>query len=51
MKISKIQINGFGNLHDKTLEFSDGINLIHGQNEAGKSTLVYFIKSMFYRCQ
>lgn len=48
MKINKIQINGFGNLHDKNIEFLDGINLIHGQNEAGKSTLVYFIKSMFY---
>ena len=48
MKINKVQINGFGNLCDKNIEFTDGINLIHGNNEAGKSTLVYFIKSMFY---
>lgn len=48
MKISKVQINGFGNLADRNLEFSDGINVIHGNNEAGKSTLSYFIKSMFY---
>ena len=38
----------FGNIVNKNIEFSDGINLIHGDNEAGKSTLVYFIKSMFY---
>lgn len=48
MKISKIQINGFGNLLNKNVEFSDGINLIRGENESGKSTLVYFIKSMLY---
>lgn len=48
MKINKIQINGFGNLANKNIEFSDNINLIHGDNEAGKSTMVYFIKSMFY---
>ena len=48
MKINKVQINGFGNLSDRTIEFDDGINLIQGKNETGKSTLVYFIKSMFY---
>ena len=30
------------------MEFHDGINLICGKNETGKSTLVYFVKSMFY---
>lgn len=48
MKINKIQINGFGKVANKTMEFSDGINLIHGNNESGKSTTVHFIKSMFY---
>ncbi len=48
MKINKIQINGFGNVANKTMDFSDGINLIHGTNESGKSTTVHFIKSMFY---
>lgn len=48
MKINKIQINGFGKVANKTMDFSDGINLIHGNNESGKSTTVYFIKSMFY---
>ncbi len=48
MKIRKVQINGFGNIENKTIDFSDGINLIYGENEAGKSTLVNFIKCVFY---
>lgn len=48
MKINKIQINGFGNIANKSLDFSDGINLIHGSNESGKSTMVHFVKAMFY---
>lgn len=48
MKIKKIQINGFGNIENKVIDFSDGINLIYGENESGKSTLVNFIKCVFY---
>lgn len=48
MKINKIQVNGFGNIVGKNFDFSNGINLIRGNNENGKSTLVYFIKSMLY---
>ena len=48
MKINNIQINGFGKLKDETLRLEDGINLIYGSNEAGKSTLVNFVKAMFY---
>ena len=48
MKIKNLKINGFGKLEDKELEFGEGINLIVGKNEAGKSTLLKFITSMFY---
>ena len=48
MKIKKLKINGFGKLENKEIEFTDGINLIVGKNEAGKSTLLKFITSMFY---
>lgn len=48
MRISKVQINGFGNIVNKSFEFDNGINLVRGNNEDGKSTLVYFIKSMLY---
>ena len=48
MIIEKIEIKSFGQLTDMTLEFSDTINVIEGQNEAGKSTIAAFIKYMLY---
>ena len=48
MIIKKINIKSFGMLTDTTLEFSEGINVIEGQNEAGKSTIAAFIKYMLY---
>ena len=48
MIIEKIDIKSFGALRDVTLEFSDTLNVIEGQNEAGKSTLAAFIKYMLF---
>lgn len=48
MKLNKIYISSFGGLKDFTLELGDGLNVIYGQNEDGKSTVATFIKSMFY---
>lgn len=48
MFIKKIQINNFGKLKNKEIEFKSGINIIYGENESGKSTLLDFISSMFY---
>lgn len=48
MLIKDIQINGFGNLHDKNIKLEKGLNIIKGKNESGKSTLTNFIKCMFY---
>ncbi len=48
MKINKIYISAFGGLKDFTLELSDGLNVIYGENENGKSTVAAFIKAMFY---
>lgn len=48
MKLKKIQINGFGNLENREIELKDGINLIYGNNESGKSTFTSFIKCIFY---
>lgn len=48
MKIKNIKINGFGKLENKEFEFSEGINIINGKNEAGKSTLLKFITCMLY---
>lgn len=48
MKIKNVKINNFGKLENKEIEFEDNINLIYGENESGKSTLLKFISSMFY---
>ena len=48
MKLNKIYISAFGKLKDFTLELSDGLNVIYGNNEDGKSTVAAFIKAMFY---
>ena len=48
MKINKIKINSYGKLKDKEINLKDGINVIYGKNEAGKSTLLRFIINSFY---
>lgn len=48
MKIKHLKINGFGKLKEKEMDLTDGINIVYGQNEAGKSTLLKFITSMLY---
>ncbi len=40
MYISKIQINNFRNFKQKEIEFNDGINVIIGHNNAGKTNLI-----------
>ncbi len=48
MKIKNIKIDAFGALENFSLDFSDGFNVIYGENENGKSTVMAFIKMMFY---
>ncbi len=48
MQIKYMQINNFGKLKEKRIELESGINVIYGENESGKSTLLKFITSMFY---
>ena len=48
MIIEKIVIKSFGRITDMTLEFSDKVNVIEGENESGKSTIAAFIRYMLY---
>lgn len=48
MKIEKIHIDNFGKFHDYTIDFSQGFNLVFGNNEDGKTTIMSFIRLMFY---
>ena len=48
MKINKIKINGFGKVQNKEIILNNGINIIYGENESGKSTILKFILNSFY---
>ncbi|MBQ4523198.1 MAG: AAA family ATPase [Lachnospiraceae bacterium] len=48
MWMNKIMIKSFGGLKDVTLELKPGFTNIVWENEAGKSTIMAFIKMMFY---
>ena len=48
MKIKKIKINSYGTLKNKEINLENNINIIYGKNESGKSTLLNFIKNIFY---
>ena len=48
MKIQNIKINNYGNLKQKEINLQSNINIIYGKNETGKSTLLNYIKNIFY---
>ena len=49
MKIENIRVDGFGVWNDKTWgPLNPGLNVFHGPNETGKSTLMAFIRAMLF---
>lgn len=48
MRIKNIKVNAYGNIENKDINLEEGINIIHGANESGKSTLLNYIISIFY---
>ena len=48
MKIKSIYISAFGGVKDLKLDLNDNFNVIYGENENGKTTVMNFIKMMFY---
>ena len=49
MYIKKYNCNRFAGLKDKSLEFENGINVILGPNESGKSTIIEGIYNTLFK--
>ena len=48
MRIRELIIKNFGKFRDKSILLEDGINILYGENESGKSTLHAFIRGMLF---
>ncbi len=51
MKLERLELWNFGKFYNRSIELSDGINLFSAENEAGKSTIYGFIKSMLFNVE
>jgi DNA repair exonuclease SbcCD ATPase subunit len=48
VKLRRLTVAGFGRLTGRTFAFADGLNVIYGPNEAGKSTVAAAIVASLY---
>jgi uncharacterized protein YhaN len=48
LRIIELRLNNFGKFHNKIIKLEEGINLVYGSNEAGKSTIHSFIRGMLF---
>lgn len=48
MRIRKIGMNGFGKFNDRSFDLHQPVTVFFGQNEAGKSTIMGFIRAMLF---
>ena len=48
MTFESLYIKSFGKLNGKRITFTEGVNIIEGANESGKSTICAFIQFIFY---
>ncbi len=49
MKIKELKCKRFGGISDLNVKFTDGLNVIVGANETGKSTLMEGLLAVFFR--
>ncbi len=49
MKLLRLQLERFGHFQGASLDFSDGLQLLHGHNEAGKSTLLAALRALMFQ--
>src|SRR5260370_15305961 len=48
LKIERLRIDAFGQFHSFDRELGAGLNVFYGPNEAGKSTLLAFIRAVLF---
>ena len=48
MIIKELNLIGFGKFNNRIIKLKDGLNIVYGENEAGKTTIHNFIHGMFY---
>lgn len=48
MHLTKMDIKGFGCFQSRVFAPGSGLNIVYGENEAGKSTLMGFVRAMLY---
>ncbi len=48
MILKELKLIGFGQFNNKVIKLEDGLNIIYGENETGKTTVHNFINGMFY---
>lgn len=46
--LKELNLYDFGKFHNKSIKLRDDFNIIHGNNESGKTTIVDFIEGIFY---
>ena len=49
MRIDRVSSDSFAGVRDFNVEFKDGVNVVYGRNEAGKSTLVNLISRTLFQ--
>lgn len=49
MKITNISCKQFAGVRDRNVSFTDGINVVYGKNESGKSTLVNLLSRTLFQ--
>lgn len=48
MRLESLQVSGFGHLHGLTIHLTGPLTVLYGPNEAGKSTLLGFVRAMLF---
>ena len=48
MRIESLHIDKFGKLRSFDLAFPEGLTIVRGDNESGKTTILAFLRAMLY---